>query len=78
MLDINLGGLPENRTLFFRVRAGCFTQLSLQPNMVLPRGFEPLSRSNLELAGYKAAVLPLNYRSKLGPEAGSQTPHSAL
>jgi hypothetical protein len=31
--------------------------------MVLPSGVEPESRSNLELAGYKSAVLPLNYRS---------------
>ena len=32
--------------------------------MVPPLGFEPRSRSNLELAVYKAAVFPLNYRGE--------------
>ena len=30
--------------------------------LVPPVGFEPTIRSNLELTGYKPAVLPLNYR----------------
>lgn len=37
--------------------------------MVGPEGFEPSSRSYLELAVYKSAVLPLNYR----PTITSQT-----
>ena len=30
-------------------------------NLVAPTGIEPVPRANLALAGYKAAVLPLNY-----------------
>ena len=41
-------------------------------------GFEPRSRSNLELAGYKAAVLPLNYRSKLGANGWTQTSYDGV
>lgn len=32
-------------------------------NLVVPRGFEPLSRPNLGLTVYKAAALPLCYRT---------------
>ena len=46
--------------------------------MVLPRGFEPLPRSNLELTVYKTAVLPLNYRSKLGANGWTQTSYDGV
>jgi hypothetical protein len=43
-------------------------------NLVLLLGFEPRMCSNLEpMAVYKAAVLPLNYRSKCGLQVSGDT-----
>jgi hypothetical protein len=39
-------------------------------SLVLAPGFEPRSRSNLELTGYKPAALPLCYAKKLALAAG--------
>ena len=33
------------------------------PSLVVPIGFEPISRPNLGLTVYKTVVLPLNYRT---------------
>ena len=54
-----------------------FSQSSLK--MVPPEGFEPPTCSNLELAVYKAAVLPLNYRgNKMVDQRGIEPRASAL
>lgn len=42
-------------------------------SIVLPLGFEPRSRANLALTGYKSAALPLSYGSEKDPPATSRS-----